>query len=486
MKLEKFKRYYIWIILVVAAVLRGSGLTSRDFWYDEAFTGVAIKQSWHSMMSVLISDTHPPLYYFLVKIFAAPFNYSVVGIRLFSVLCGVVAVWAVYRLARHLFSSRVAWYAAAITALSPFAIQYSQEARMYSLLAVLILLATDWFMTGLKTKQTKYFVYWGIFTGLSFLTHYISLFFAVLFYVVYLIWKKPTHWKNFLPSGQLLIGYGIAGVIFLPWLPQFIHQLNRSGANLNWVASAHLGDIAATIQMFLFGTLLGELSAGMSPVNTLYGIQNNSVQMVITIVLTVGLVWLWRKTEHTSLKTIAIFSIGFMVLIYLISVTIPSQQYFVSRYLSLASYFLFILFALLLAQWQWRTSLGLIGVYICLILLIAPHTNSRGFNEMSQYLGNYAGQHFYVLSPADYLIGKYYFGGDRLTLYNKKDPKFNPGIWAGMEDIQRTESEADIQNDPTGLILSSVPLDHDLGHFSVVGLRLVQQYENIYVYTFRD
>lgn len=481
----KFKPYCIWVILVIAAGLRCVGLTSRDFWYDEAFTGVVIRQSWQSMMSALISDVHPPLYYFLVKAFAAPYSYSVFGMRLFSVVFGVLAVWAVYRLAKNLFTEQVALYAALITALSPFAVQYAQEARMYSLLVVLILLATDFFITGLKTKHTKYFIYWGILVGLSFLTHYISLFFAVLYYLVYVVWQKPTHWKNFLPSRQLLLGYTIAVITFLPWLPNFIHQLSGGAADLNWVTPAHLGDIAVTIQMFLFGTPPGELSMGMPQANVLQGMQNNSIQMMIAISVAFSLMYLWRKTDRTNLKTITLFSLGFMVFIYLLSITIPSQQYFVSRYLLPASFFLFILIGLLLAQWRWQTSIGLIGIYICLILLIVPRTNSQGFHLLAEDLDHYTDKHFYVLGAADYMIGKYYFGEDRITIYNRDDPQFNPGIWPGMENIQRVVSEDDIRYSPGALVLSSVPLNESTPYFSVTGLQLVYQYENVYVYHFR-
>jgi len=475
----------LWVVLGIATLLRCTGLVRRDFWYDEAFTGVAIQQSWHNMMVILGNDVHPPLYYILVKVFAMPFNYSVFGIRLFSAVFGVLAVWAVYRLAKELFSATVAWYAALLTTISPFAIQYSQEARMYSLLATLIVLAAYYFVLGLKTQQSKYFVWWGIFTGLSFLTHYISIFFAVLYYVAYVFWNKPKHWKNFLPAKKLLLGYALAGLVFLPWAPQFLSQLQHSGGNLNWVAPAHLGDIPATIQMFLFGTPLGELSAGMPQANLLSGIQNNSIQTVIAVLLTLAILIIWRRTQPKSVTVLLVWSIGFMTFIYLLSVLSPHLQYFVSRYLSPAAYFLFVVIAVALVQLHWRYRVVLIGVYLALMLLIVPRTNSQGFNALAQNSAQYHDRHLYVLSALDYVLARYYVGADNLTLYNKEDPQYNPSSWAAIgSGLQRTEQFADIQSDPKNLILSLSPLDQSSAHFDVTGLHLVQQYNNLYLYSY--
>lgn len=121
------EKYSIYFILLLASVLRLFHLGKRDFWYDEAFTGIAVKEKFSDMMSMIIQDVHPPLYYISAKIFSSFFGYSVFGIRMYSAIFGVLGVWAVYLFAKELFNKKAALWASLITAISPFAIQYSQH-----------------------------------------------------------------------------------------------------------------------------------------------------------------------------------------------------------------------------------------------------------------------------------------------------------------------------------------------------------------------
>jgi uncharacterized membrane protein len=123
-----FDKYAIYLILAIAATLRFLNISRRDFWYDEAFTGVAVKEKFWGMIDMIIKDVHPPLYYTGVKIFSSFFNYSVFGIRLYSAIFGVLGIFAVYLFAKNLFGKKAALWASAVMAISPFAIQYSQEA----------------------------------------------------------------------------------------------------------------------------------------------------------------------------------------------------------------------------------------------------------------------------------------------------------------------------------------------------------------------
>ena len=54
----QYQRHYIWLILAVAVFNRFTGLVRRDFWYDEAFTGVAVKEDFRNMIRMIINDVH--------------------------------------------------------------------------------------------------------------------------------------------------------------------------------------------------------------------------------------------------------------------------------------------------------------------------------------------------------------------------------------------------------------------------------------------
>ncbi|EKE25171.1 MAG: hypothetical protein ACD_5C00265G0001 [uncultured bacterium] len=490
----------IWIILFVAAAIRFTGLVKRDLWYDEAFTGVAVKENFSSMIEMIINDVHPPLYYILLKGFASFFDYSVFGIRLFSAIFGVALVVTTYLLAKELFGKRTAIYASIIATISPLAVQYSQEARMYAMLVFLILTASLYFVKALKTKKYTYFAIWGILTGLSMLTHYMGIIFSALYFSAFVIWnfyEQKVAGKNIkekliyfslkiVPSKQLLFGYLVVFIVFLPWLKMFLHHISIKGNNLGWVVPAKFGDFAEMIQMFLFGTPLGEWSSGMPNPNELSGIGHISLQIVIAMLLAIGISYLFRKKSKIQIIFILNFSLGFLFLIYFLSATMPDQQYYVARYLLPGAYFLFIFIGLWLSQLRWPMVVSIFTFYLFLISLIVPLQNSKGYNEMILHLDKYENNDFYILNSFDYVIAKYYLGDDRLTLFNYDWPQYNPDYWAAIgKGLKRSENFEELKNNPKALIISNKPLNRSNQYFSVDNLVLVDQYKNILVYKFQ-
>lgn len=495
-----WNRHGIWAILILAAALRFRGLGSRDLWYDEAFTGVAVKEDFQSMIAMIINDVHPPLYYIFLKGFSFFFDYSVYGIRLFSAIFGIATIVVTYFLAKELFGKRTAVYASLLATISPLAIQYSQEARMYEMLVFLILTASLYFVKGLKTKEYKYFVIWGVLTGLSMLTHYMGIIFSALYFPAFVMWnfyEQSVEGRNIkeklidvsskiIPSKQLLVGYLATFVVFLPWLKMFLHHISIKGNNLDWVVPAKLGDFAEMIQMFLFGTPLGELSSGMPNPNELSGIGHISIQIVIAMLLAIGINYLARKKSKLKIAFILIFSLGFLFLIYFLSVMFPDQQYYVARYLLPGAYFLFIFIGLWLSQLRWPAVALVFAFYLYLISLIVPLQNSKGYNEMILHLDKYEDNNFYILNSFDYVIAKYYLGDERLTLYNYDWPGYNPDFWAAIgKGLKREENFDVLRNDPKALIISNRLLKRDNPYFSTQGLVIVDQYKNILVYKYQ-
>jgi uncharacterized membrane protein len=506
-------KFGIWIILLLASSVRFSGLLSRDFWYDEAFTGIAVKESFHDMIIMIINDVHPPLYYISLKCFAYFFGYSVFGIRLFSAIFGVLCVWAVYLVAKQLFDKRVALWSSFVVSVSPFAIQYSKEARMYSMLVFLILISAYFFLRAIDTKKRKYFMYWGFLTALSMLTHYMGIIFATTYFAVYLadagiknkdlyknkdfIDKLRFFGKNILPEKNIVIGYLVALLVFLPWIDKFKHHLIDVKGNLTWVKPASLGDIIITMQMFLFGTPLGEMSSGMPQPNeigykfggTMHMVSHISIRMMLAVLFGMTIVWIMRKVKREKVYTLLIFSAGFMFIVFLLSLlsTVDDpKEYFVARYLLPGAYFFFIYIGLVLAYVRWNVKVIVLGIYFLMLYGIIPLANSTGYNDLILHMDKYKNNDFYILNSFDYVITKYYIGANRLTLYNYDWPQYNPDYWAAIgSSLKRTENYDDLKNNPNTLIISNKPLIRDNQYFSTQGLVLVDKYKNILIYKFQ-
>jgi uncharacterized membrane protein len=489
--------YYLWLILALASILRLRDLAYRDFWYDEAFTGVAVKENFNNMIQMIINDVHPPLYYAFLKVFASFFNYSVFGIRLFSAIFGVLAVWAAYLFAKELYNKRAGFFAGLITAIAPFAIQYSQEARMYTMLSFFLLISAYFFLKALKTdppQQTKDYLFGGIFLGLACLTHYMGVVFSATFYLAYLAWnifdEKSNNekftlisLKKFVPSKSILLGYFSAFLIFSFWIKKFYYHMIDLGDNLHWVRPANLGDVFWSVQMFLFGTPVGEMSSGMPNPNTFHAISQTSVLSGLTILFTAVIIYLFFK-DRKKTATLLVFSFGFIGIVYLMSLF--NEQYFVARYLMPAAYFIYILLGVWLSQIRWRYVISTLALYGILLAFISHLGFSTGWNILQKNTAKYKNNNFYILTSFDYVIAKYYLGADRLTLYNLDWPAYNPSYWAAIgPELKRTESFNIILNDPQALILSITPLSNKTNSdntFDAKKIKLVDIYKNVFVY----
>ena len=76
-------------------------------------------------------DKHPPGHVLLLHFWIRLFGESESSVRIPSVLAGIAAVYALYRLGRTLVSERVGLVAAGLCAVSQMPVYYSQDARAY-------------------------------------------------------------------------------------------------------------------------------------------------------------------------------------------------------------------------------------------------------------------------------------------------------------------------------------------------------------------
>ena len=111
------------------------------------------------MAALTAQDIHPPLYYALLHGWTAILGTGPAALRLLSVVVGVLTIPLLYLVARRMFTRRVALLATFLLTISPLHVYYSQEVRMYGLVALLSvgILAAAWgvFDTGTRDTGTR-------------------------------------------------------------------------------------------------------------------------------------------------------------------------------------------------------------------------------------------------------------------------------------------------------------------------------------------
>lgn len=84
-EMKNYKQIYI--ILFISGTCFYIFLTAgKSIWADEAYTFAMIEHSFSEIWSITAADVHPPLYYFLLKIFSNIFGYSFLATRTFSII----------------------------------------------------------------------------------------------------------------------------------------------------------------------------------------------------------------------------------------------------------------------------------------------------------------------------------------------------------------------------------------------------------------
>ena len=287
-------RWLLVVILLLAFGLRVHNLEVQSFWNDEGNSARLSERSVALIIEGTASDIHPPLYYLLLHQWRKLAGDSEFGLRSLSVFAGLLVVPLTFVLG-NFFNAEAqsrrgksrGWLlglvAAALLAINPGLVYYSQETRMYALLGLWAVLSTVlllrwWSVVGdrLSVSGNRQW-WWGgayvLCAAAGLYTHYF--FPAVLlahnlFVLIKIIQARPKpltishfpltikHW-SFLMLATLLL--------YAPWLPTFWVQfgsdpINRPGVGEFVTAVAHFLTFGQTIEpeaslLWLVAGLLG-------------------------------------------------------------------------------------------------------------------------------------------------------------------------------------------------------------------------------------
>lgn len=255
-----------WVAVIaatlLAALLRGWGLEHQAIWEDEGYTMLLARRPIPEIIEGARQDVHPPGYYILLRGWTRLFGTSVSAHRALSALAGVLCVPFAAALGLALGGRSVGATTAALIAFSPVHVHYSQEIRMYSLLALLCTVST-WALW--RAAHADRGVGWwtalaALAGGAALWTHYVA-------------WLFPAAQLG----GLLALGHlrlrrrvllaGVCGVLLLaliaPWLPSLLAQqghvqdiLNRPQSPVRLVAAyvVLLVGYTQARSAFFFGT----------------------------------------------------------------------------------------------------------------------------------------------------------------------------------------------------------------------------------------
>ena len=223
-------------LTAVAAALRLEGIGTW-YWVDEALSVGIARHPLTEIPHLLLRDGSPPLWYLLLHVWTGAFGTSASATHALSLVFGLATVPVGWLVGRRLFDTRVAWFVAALAAISPFVTYFARETRMYSLVVVLSLLVgwtfveafvdgnarARWWFAG-ALLALLYTHNWGLYTGVG----------CAAALVPIAIARRDVRGVARAAAGP----FALVAVGYLPWLPSLLSQVRNTGAPWSFTPSA--------------------------------------------------------------------------------------------------------------------------------------------------------------------------------------------------------------------------------------------------------
>jgi mannosyltransferase len=337
-------------LMLLSLVLRTREL-GIGFWIDEGLSVGIADRPLTDIPQALRLDGSPPLYYLLLHVWMQLFGTSEEAVRAMSLVFALLAVPVAWWAGRALFGTRGAWIAAVLAATNPFLTQYAQEGRMYSLAALLALVASATFARAFaadadERRRRPWAAGFAVSLAALLYTHNWGLFFAIACGITWLglLWLADAPQRRTLLRDGLW-GFGGALLLYLPWVPTLLFQAAHTGAP--WSRRPTIGALGAT-----FGSMLGYIA-----------------QVALLLAAGAGVMALLERRQGRRLSpearvTAALISLGVLTLVMAWTSSQLSPAWAV-RYLAVPLPPLVLLCAAGLAH---AGRLGLVGLVVVIVL----------------------------------------------------------------------------------------------------------------------
>jgi uncharacterized membrane protein len=221
-------------IVALTVVLGLLHLRSKSVWIDEAISIQYARDGVGSLAHVVTaSDPNMSFYYVLLSAWSRIVGDSALAARSLSVLAGAAAVLALYALGARLFGRWAGLAAALLLAVNAFFVSWTQQARGYSLLVLLVTLSSLFFVRELEEPSRANLIAYVAASVLAVYTHY----FATFVLLAQLATLLGVRRRAALEKTWLLAG----GAVLLLCAPELAFAVHgRADERIDWLVRPNL------------------------------------------------------------------------------------------------------------------------------------------------------------------------------------------------------------------------------------------------------
>ena len=228
------KRIYLYIVIVIYGILCTALCFNHNIWTDEAFTLQVVRENetLSSVWNFIIGDSHPPLYYLMVKLVTSIFGESLFVFKVFSIIPVLITMGLGPVVLYRKLGFKTALLFEMLLATVPCLMEYSIQPRMYTWAMLFVTLCGFYaYKTVFLSPKLIDWILFAIFGTLSAYTHYFA-FAAVLWiygiaFIFILLRKTKGHFIKWI--GVCLLSL----ILYIPWFAAMADQVKNGDEN--WI-----------------------------------------------------------------------------------------------------------------------------------------------------------------------------------------------------------------------------------------------------------
>lgn len=199
-------------------------LAHRSLWLDEAYSIYISSASLSGLVTYLAKDNGPPAYYVILHFWMNVFGSSEAATRSLSALFYLAGGVSIFALGKYLFGRYAALWCSILYLASPLAIVQSQNARMYSLLGLVVIGSTFCLfkLARGESRSLGWAIAYSAVSALGTLTHY-WFFFVLAAHTVaaFVLASRSVRVRVWLAVGLSMVPFLVL------WSPVFLVQLGN-------------------------------------------------------------------------------------------------------------------------------------------------------------------------------------------------------------------------------------------------------------------
>ena len=423
--------HIVWISLFLVTVfVYFFGIGHETFWFDESYSAELTNHSFPDIIRFCVSDSHPPLYYLVLKLFSLIFGKSEAALRSLAAIGMIATVMLGAGPVKRLFNETIAIIYALLLIIIPVFITMAQENRMYTWAAFFVTSAALYGFLAIAENRKKDWILFTLTALSACYTHYYALIstaciFCLMLIKIVLVKKDKINFstlkKYFLSAGTIL-------VLYLPWLTILIKQTMRVKTDGFWIEplSFHL-----LSQIFIF-PFDNKFSFPGLPIHAITG-----SLLLLSVFISGIIISFHKKRSDRFLGSFGIF-VYLMTIAIGIVLSLLIRPVLIMRYTFAAIPLLMLSVAYAVSLFRYR-----IAMAACLLLVTAISLPQHYYNktkkingsmhEIMEFIDSYGKPGDVMLHASKFAFGMfcYYYPENRhfLILPEGYALEFSPGVF---------------------------------------------------------